>query len=115
VSLSVAAHAKKPWRSKYRAQPVIDEDGKRFASKKEFKRYCQLRLLESAGTISRLELQPRFDLVINGKNCGFYKGDFAYFEKNKRVIEDVKGVKTPVYSLKKRIVEALYSIVIVEV
>ena len=104
-------------RQKYFAQPVVDEDGKRFASKKEFKRYCQLKILESAGTIANLTLQPRFDIVVNGKNCGFYKGDFAYFEKNKRVIEDVKSepTKTPVYRLKKKIVEALYGVEIVEV
>lgn len=102
--------------SKYKAQPVFDEEsGTRFASKREFKRYCQLRILESAGTIRNLELQPRFDIVVSGKKIAFYKGDFAYFEKNKRVIEDVKGVKTPVYNLKKKLVEALYSIVIVEV
>lgn len=94
-------------KSKFFAVPV-EIDGIRFASKKEGKRYQELKLLERAGQITRLELQPRFDLIINGKNCGFYKADFAFFAGNKRQIEDVKGHATPLYKFKRRLVEALY-------
>jgi hypothetical protein len=101
------------WKSKYRAQPVTI-DGIRFASKKEGARYMELKLLERAGQIKNLELQPRYDLIVNGVNCGFYKGDFRYFENGKRVCEDVKGMKTPVYNLKAKLVRALYNVEIKE-
>ena len=100
--------------NKYKAKPVIHE-GIRFASQKEYRRYLDLLMLERGGAIRGLELQPRFDIRIEGKFCGFYKADFAYFERNKRVIEDVKGMKTPVYNLKKKIIEAMYNVEIVEI
>lgn len=78
-----------------------------FASKKEAKRYSELRLLERAGQINNLELQPKFPLIVNGVKVCDYLGDFAFFENNKRVIEDVKGMKTPVYRLKRKILLAL--------
>ena len=111
--MTLTISGKKPWKSKYKAQPVIRE-GVRFASKKEFSRYLELKLLERGGHLRNLELQPRFDITINGKYCGFYKADFAYFANKKRVIEDVKGMKTPVYNLKKKIIEAMYNVEIVE-
>lgn len=97
-------------------------DGLRFASKKEAKRYSELKLLERAGEISHLEIQPKFKLYgRNGpilvKSKGFPKGrhatyvaDFAYFcpERDKRVVEDVKGVRTPLYIFKKACVEENY-------
>ncbi len=90
-------------------------DGIVFASRKEARRYQQLKLLERAGKITGLELQPPFVITINGVKCFTYKADFAYFEDNKRVVEDVKGVKTPVYRLKKKCVEAMYGFQIVEI
>jgi hypothetical protein len=45
-----------------------------------------------------------------------YIADFTYFEKDgQQVIEDVKGVRTPVYRLKKKIIEAEYGIAITEI
>ena len=102
-----------PWKSKYKAQPVVI-DGVRFASKKEGARYLQLKLLEKAGHIKNLELQPRYDFIINGVNCGYYKADFRYFKDQKRIVEDVKGVRTPVYALKCKLVKALYNVEILE-
>ena len=107
------APIQKAWKSKYSAQPVY-HDGIRFASKKEGKRYLELKLLERAGQITRLELQPRFDLIINGVNCGFYKADFRYFQNGKRITEDCKGMRTPLYALKSKIVSALYNVEILE-
>lgn len=90
-----------------------------FDSKKEADRYRDLRLMERAGYIRNIELQPRYNLVVNGQNCGFYKGDFRYevTETGKSVTEDVKSpaTKTPVYRLKKKLVKALYGVEIVEV
>ena len=99
--------------SKYRAVKVVI-DGIKFDSKKEGARYNQLKLLERAGKIKDLKLQPRFDLIINDCKCGFYKADFDYVENGKRVIEDVKGMKTPVYNLKKKLIKAIYGIEIFE-
>ena len=93
--------------SKYKAKPITI-DGIRFASTKEGKRYTELKLLERAGEISRLELQPRYDITINGVKVCTYVADFSYFDKSSRVVEDVKGMKTPVYRLKRKLVEALY-------
>lgn len=90
-------------------------DGIKFDSKKEADRYGKLKLLKMAGEIIYIELQPRFDIKINGKFCGFYKADFRITWKSGNVtIEDVKGMKTPVYNLKKKIIEAMYGIKIIE-
>ena len=99
--------------AKYRAIPVVI-DGHRFPSKKEGKRYGELKLLEQAGKISDLKLQPPFDLHVNGVKVCFYKGDFSYVENGVRVIEDVKGVKTPMYRLKRKMMRAEYGIEIRE-
>ena len=104
--LTTAAGLRKR-QSKYRAEPTVI-DGIRFASKKEARRYAALRIAEKSGLIRGLELQPKFPVLINGTKVCTYKADFAYFENGKRVTEDCKGFKTPVYKLKKRMVEAAY-------
>lgn len=93
--------------NKYHAKPTI-VDGIVFASIKESRRYGELKLLERAGQIRNLELQPVFKLSINGTLICRYVGDFAYFENNARVIEDTKGVKTPTYRLKRKMLLAAY-------
>jgi hypothetical protein len=100
--------------SKYKAKPVVVDDI-RFHSQAEAKRYGQLKLLFRAGTIRNLELQPAFHISINGKKIFTYKADFAYFEGAERIVEDVKGFRTPVYKLKKKIVEAQLGVKIREV
>jgi hypothetical protein len=104
----------KPKRSKYGAEPVTI-DGRRFDSKLEAGRYLDLRRLHRAGVISELICQPVFPVEINGIRVFEYRADFQYTDENGRtVIEDAKGFKTPVYRLKKRIVEAVYQITITE-
>ena len=93
--------------TKYRAVKT-EVDGIIFDSKKEAARYKELILLEKSGVISHLELQPRYDCVVNGKKICSYRADFRYFNDQNSVVEDVKGFKTPVYRLKKKLVEALY-------
>lgn len=100
--------------SKYRAIRT-EVDGIVFASKREAKRYQELKMLERVGVISALKLQPRFPIAVNGERICVYVADFEYAEKGKRKIEDAKGVKTPVYRLKKKLVEAQYGIEIEEV
>lgn len=93
--------------NKYNAVKTV-VDGITFDSGAEAKRYSELKLLLGTGEITHLEFQPRFDIIINGKFCGFYKADFSYFTEKQRTVEDVKGFKTPIYNLKKKLVEALY-------
>jgi len=91
-------------------------DGITFDSKKEADRYQYLKLLELAGEIHGLTLQPSYDLIAQGgRKVGKYRADFKYNQNGRLVVEDVKGVRTAVYRLKKRIVEAVHGIQIMEV
>lgn len=91
-------------------------DGITFDSAAEAGRYTELKLLERAGEIKDLKLQPKFELIPafqkNGKKYRktTYIADFSYFdnESMKNVVEDVKGVKTQVYALKKKLFEYRY-------
>lgn len=105
----VAQEAAKPRKNKWNAVRTT-VDGITFDSKGEARRYIELKLRERSGEIFKLELQPVFPLLINGTKCGVWKGDFAYFHLNERVIEDFKGYDTPLGRLKRKIVEALYGI-----
>lgn len=91
--------------------------GHQFDSKKEAGRYVQLKLMESAGEITDLELQPRFLLQEKFTRRGKtyrkieYVADFRYRDKDGNVIvEDAKGHKTDVYQLKKKLLLARYDI-----
>lgn len=103
-------------------------DGYTFASKLEAKRYGELLMLQKAGEISGLMLQPSYALVVVGNGCGnepkgftsrvgTYVADFTYFDKRTQmvIIEDVKGFKTPLYRWKKKHVEAQYGVTITEI
>ena len=102
-------------RSKYRnVKSVID--GITFDSKKEAAYYCKLKLLKLSGEVTEFELQPKFYLIVNNVKCGFYKADFKVIWKSGLTrIVDVKGMKTSVYQLKKKLVKAIYGIEILEV
>ena len=91
---------------KYRNKPCVI-DGIRFDSKKEAARYSELKLLEKAGDIQHLTLQPKFGFAVDGEILKYksgrpviYKADFSYWQDGKEVVEDVKGVRTPAYRLK---------------
>lgn len=104
--------------SKYRNKPVL-EDGIRFASKRERDRYHVLKVRREAGRVSAYEPFPvwflrqvPFHLPGNTK----YVADFLVFwSDGTTTVEDVKGVHTDVYRLKKKLVEATYPIKITEV
>jgi len=106
--------AGKPRRQKYGAKPTWVE-GIRFSSSAEAKRYRELRLLEAGGYIRKLELQPVYEFKIDGVTVFKYVSDFRYMEGCTEKVEDVKGCKTPVYRLKKRLIEAQFKIKIIEV
>ncbi len=96
-------------KQKYGAKRV-EVDGIKFHSKKEAERYRHLRLLERAGEISGLQLQPRFELRVLDERICFYVADFRYLDAASRsqVVEDVKGYRTPEYKLKAKLFRALY-------
>jgi len=98
-------------RHKFRAIPT-EVDGIKFASKKEAKRYRELRLLEKSGELLFFIRQTPWHLPGNVK----YLSDFFCFWKDgSATVEDVKGMKTSMYILKKKQVEALYGVVITEI
>jgi len=89
-----------------------ESDGFKFASKKECKRYSELKLLQKAGEVAFFQMQTPFHLPAGVK----YVLDFqVYWANGDITFEDVKGVKTPMYILKKKQVEALYPIKITEI
>ena len=106
----------KPKKSKYGAVKT-EVDGIKFDSKHEAKRYQELRLLEQAGEITNLCLQVPFELIPKSK-YGMpirYIADFTYNDRNGQlIVEDAKGVKTPVYRLKRRLMAELKGIEIKE-
>jgi hypothetical protein len=101
-------------RSKYGAKKT-EVDGYVFDSRAEARHYSDLKLREMAGEITLLALQPRFELIVNDKKIGTYVADFSYTENGNRIVVDVKGMRTPVYRLKKKLMYAIYGIEIQEV
>ena len=102
--------------NKYHAQKVTI-DGKTFDSRKEANRWCELRILERAGMIQDLKTQVPFVLIEKsqyGREIK-YVADFVYTQEGRKVVEDAKGVRTPVYKLKKRLMAETLGIEIVEV
>lgn len=94
----------------------IERDKIKFDSQRECSRYIDLKMMLRAGRISALKVHPWFDLIVNGVNVGAYEGDFSYVTKTgAKVVEDVKGVRTAVYRLKKRLMLAIHGIDVVEV
>lgn len=108
--------------SKYYSKKVI-VDNIKFDSKKEAAYYLKLKLLLKSGSIKNLELQKEFILQdkfkINKKTRRkiTYKADFSYVSTSddKLHIVDVKGFKTDIYKLKKKLFEYKYGIEIEEV
>ena len=124
-------------RSKYgsRKQTV---SGITFDSRKEARRFQELRLLEQAGKISDLRLQvkfqlippqrePSFEVYKSGPNKGrrkpgkllekecAYIADFVYVQDGETVVEDAKGYRTDVYIIKRKLMLERYGIQIREV
>lgn len=94
-----------------------------FDSKKEFRRYQELKVMESAGLISDLQTQVKYVLIPSQRNelgkvvereCS-YKADFVYMMDGKKIVEDVKGFKTKEYIIKRKLMLYIHNIKIVEV
>lgn len=124
--------------SKYLSKKT-EVDGIVFDSKKEAKRYQQLKLMEKAGVICNLKRQVKYELIPAQYNNGklveravSYISDFEYDELvkarqrtvmlyddasivGKHIVEDVKGVQTDVYKIKRKLMLYKYGIRIREV
>jgi hypothetical protein len=101
-------------RHKYGAK-ATKVDGIRFASKFESERYGYLKSLERAGVIRSLQLQPRYKLTVNGVLICTYVADFSYEREGTdgswtSIVEDAKGVETPEFKLKKKLMQAVLGI-----
>lgn len=129
-------------RSKYRSQKIT-RDGITFDSVKEYRRFCELRLLEKAGEIQNLERQKPFELIpaqyeeiptgefykrgerkgqpkmkrVCIENSVVYNADFVYTENGKTVVEDTKSkaTKTKDYIIKRKLMLSVHGIKIREV
>lgn len=103
--------------NKYRNKRTL-LDGILFDSKKEASRYGQLKLGELGGVVRNLRVQVPYKLKVNGQLICTYRADFVYedkFGRNwKEIVEDVKGVKTRDYVLKRKLMKAIYGIEIRE-
>ena len=121
--------------NKYQAIKTV-VDGIEFDSRKESRRYQELKLMQRAGVIQDLKMQVKYILIPaqyetferygkNGqrlkdgqrlleKECS-YIADFVYIENGKEIVEDTKGVKTKDYILKRKMMLWIHGIRIKEV
>ncbi|MBR5678011.1 MAG: DUF1064 domain-containing protein [Paludibacteraceae bacterium] len=119
-------------KSKYGAKKTV-VDGTVFDSKKEAKRFLELKTMEKAGIISDLQRQVKFLLIPaqrdaetigpkGGKKPGrllerevSYYADFCYKVDGVLIVEDTKGVRTPEYVLKRKMMLWIHGIRIKEI
>ena len=121
-------------RSKY-GNKKVTADGITFDSRREWLRYLELMLAERNGLIVKLEVHPKFDILINGKKICAYVGDFMYLiplrkivpegtsvdvvwidgEGFERIVEDTKGFRTREFILKKRLMSVVLGIEVKEI
>lgn len=104
-----------PKRMKYRNVKTII-DGITFDSKKEAAYYSKLKLLVKSGDVITFERQVIYPIIINKIKVCTYIADFVVTWKTSGVkVIDVKGMKTPMYNLKKKLMKAVLDITIFEV
>lgn len=90
-----------------------------FDSKREADRFVVLMIDRKDGIVRDIEIQPLLPLHVISLtglkvHIGYYRADFKYVRHGAMVYEDAKGVKTAVYSWKKKHAEAEYGIRILE-
>lgn len=110
-------------KGKYRSEKTIIDDIS-FDSKKEAKRYCELKALEKTGEISELQRQVRYTLIPSQKDesgktierpCQ-YVADFVYKSNDgQTVVEDTKGIRTTAYIIKRKLMLERFGIRITEI
>lgn len=100
--------------NKYFAKKTVAM-GLKFDSRWEAERWGQLKAMERAGVVTQLERQVKYELTINDVKICDYIADFRYLleEENglsKLVVEDAKGILTPEFKLKKKMMKAIHGI-----
>ena len=112
----------KPKQPKYGNHKVIVDGEKVADSKHEYRRLCELKVLQRAGEIKDLQLQVKYQLIPSQKICGktergvSYIADFVYWTKNDKFIcEDAKGHRTDAYIIKRKMMKLIHNIDVVEV
>jgi len=100
--------------NKYHAKSTII-DGIKFDSMAESNQYLELKMLEQAGEISDLTLQPKFTVLDAFEHEGKlmrginYTPDFMYFDHNgMQTVVEVKGMETRDYLLRKKLFLSRY-------
>lgn len=111
--------AKGPKRSKF-GNKITEYDGRKYHSTKEANYARELDLLKNAQNDSqrvlKWEPQVRYDLVVKEQHIAVYVLDFlVQYADGRQEHVDVKGVRTDVYKMKKKMMKALYDIDIIEV
>lgn len=102
--------------SKYNNKKTV-LDAYKFDSKKEAKRYSVLKLMVLANEITDLRMQVKYELLPNqgkGYSKVSYIADFVYKIDGLEIVEDVKGFKTAIYQLKKKLMKFIHNIEIYE-
>lgn len=107
--------------SKY-GNKKVEVNGILFDSKREARRYLDLRAMEIAGQIQNLRLQVKYELLpsqrVDGKVAErevTYVADFVYEQNGETVVEDSKGHRTKDYILKRKMMLYIHGIRIREV
>ena len=109
------------YRKYHNKKPIVN--GIRFDSKAEACRYAELNALERAGQIYNLKCQECFELIPNQKDPNGkcvrkveYVADFVYTDSNGvTIVEDVKGMRTRDYIIKKKLMLKVHGIWIQEI
>tara|TARA_R100000149_G_scaffold57613_1_gene26585 strand:+ start:36 stop:413 length:378 start_codon:yes stop_codon:yes gene_type:complete len=100
--------------NKYFAKKTVAM-GLKFDSRWEAERWGQLKAMERAGVVTQLERQITYDLSINDVKICNYIADFRYLLEeedglSRLVVEDAKGILTPEFKLKKKMMKAIHGI-----
>lgn len=120
-------------KEKYHNKKVVTTDGLIFQSRKEYRRWCELKMMEASGVISDLQRQVKYVLIPTqrkpdtiGKRGGIHKGkmiekecyyvaDFVYQSKGETIVEDTKGMRTKDYIIKRKLMLWIHHIKIKEI
>lgn len=118
---------------KYHNSKVKTSEGLVFDSKREYRRWCELKMMEASGVISDLQRQVKYVLIPTqkepdtiGKRGGIHKGkmiekecyyvaDFVYQSKGETIVEDTKGMRTKDYIIKRKLMLWIHHIKIKEI
>lgn len=108
-------------KSKYRAKKT-EVDGIVFDSRREANRYVELKEMLDKGEITNLELQKKYELIpkqVDEKGKCLYRAvhyiaDFVYEKDGVTIVEDTKGMRTPDFIIKEKLMYYIHKIKVIE-